>query len=489
MKTPNFRPYDLAQLILPTDMREWLPENHLANFIIDVVAGLDLSAIIQAYDAARGGQPPFDPRMMVGLLVYGYCVGTTSSRKIERATYDSLPFRVIAADQHPDHDTIAEFRRRHLAALAELFVQVLRLCQKAGLVKLGHVALDGTKMKANASKHKAMSYEYMERRERELREQVDKLLAEAEAADAAEDELHGRGRRGDELPKDLAFKQSRLKKIQEAKAALEVEASERAEHEREQQRQKQNELDAAGKKRRGKAPAEPCATPDPKAQRNFTDPQSRIMRDGASKAFEQCYNAQAAVDEQAQIIVAAEVTQQANDKQQVAPMVAAIGRTMAAVHAGDGGAPAAADEAHEVADGAQATVAPRLLPEALSADNGYFSEENIRILETEKIDAYVATGRLKHGESPPPAPADEAVAEGTDAKEAMAQKLRGVKGRATYAKRKQIVEPVFGQIKEARGIRRFWLRGLEKVEAEWKLICATHNLLKLWRHGGAPARG
>jgi transposase len=185
MKTPNFRPYDLDQLILPPDMRQWLPETHLGNFIIDVVADLDLSAIINAYDASRGGQPPLDPRMMVGLLLYGYCVGTTSSRKIERATYDSVPFRVIAADQHPDHDTIADFRRRHLAALAELFVQVLRLCQAAGLVKLGHVALDGTKMRASASKHKAMRYEYMEKRERELREQVEKLLAQAEAADVA----------------------------------------------------------------------------------------------------------------------------------------------------------------------------------------------------------------------------------------------------------------------------------------------------------------
>ena len=473
MKTPNFRPYDLDQLILPPDMREWLPEAHLANFIIDVVADLDLSAIINTYDASRGGQPPLDPRLMVGLLLYGYCVGTTSSRKIERATYDSVPFRVIAADQHPDHDTIAEFRRRHLAALSGLFVQVLRLCQKAGLVKLGHVALDGTKMKANASKHKAMSYEYMERRERELREQVEKLLAQAEAADAAEDELYGRGRRGDELPKELAFKQSRLKRIQEAKAALEAEAKERAEHEREAQRRKAAELEAGGQKRRGKAPAEPSDKPEPKAQRNFTDPESRIMKDGASKAFEQCYNAQAAVDEQAQIIVAAEVTQESNDKRQVAPMVTAIEQTMREVN---GPAPAVGADA------------PRRLPEVLSADNGYFSEENIRVLETEKIDAYVATGRLKHGESPPAVAAGEPE-EGASVKEKMALKLRTVKGRATYSKRKQIVEPVFGQIKEARGIRRFLLRGLEKVQAEWKLICATHNLLKLWRRGGAPARG
>ena len=459
MKTPNFRPYDLDQLILPPDVREWLPENHLANFIIDVVAGLDLSAIINAYDASRGGQPPLDPRLMVGLLLFGYCVGTTSSRKIERATYDSVPFRVIAADQHPDHDTLAEFRRRHLTALAGLFVQVLRLCRKAGLVKLGHVSLDGTKMRANASKHKAMSYQYMEKRERELREQVEKLLAQAEVADAAEDELYGRGQRGEGLPKELAFKQSRLKKIQEAKAALEAEARERAAHEREEQRRKTAELEAAGQKRRGKAPAEPCEKPEPKAQRNFTDPDSRIMKDGASKAFEQCYNAQAAVDAAAQIIVAAEVTQETNDKQQVAPMIEALKENLAGQK-----------------------------PQVLSADNGYFSEENIKVLAEEKIDGHVATGRLAHGEAVPAAPRGR-IPRGATIKERMARKLRTIKGRATYSKRKQIVEPVFGQIKEARGIRRFLLRGVKKVRAEWKLICATHNLLKLWRRGGAPALG
>ena len=459
MKTPSFRPYDLDQLILPPDLREWLPENHLANFIIDVVANLDLSVIISAYDATRGGQPPLDPRLMVGLLLYGYCVGVTSSRKIERATYDSVPLRVIAADQHPDHDTIAEFRRRHLAALAGLFVEVLRLCQAAGLVKLGHVALDGTKMRANASKHKAMSYEYMEKRERELREQVEKLLAQAEAADVAEDALYGCGKRGDELPKELAFKQSRLKKIQEAKAALEAEAKERAAREREEQRHKEAELEAEGKKRKGKAPAEPCEKPEPKAQRNFTDPDSRIMKDGASKAFEQCYNAQAVVDAEAQIIVAAEVTQETNDKRQVAPMVEALKENLAGEK-----------------------------PKVLSADNGYFSEENIEVLTEEKIDAHVATGRLAHGEEVPAAPRGR-IPQRATIKERMARKLRTIKGRATYARRKQIVEPVFGQIKEARGIRRFLLRGVEQVRAEWKLICATHNLLKLWRGGGVPARG
>jgi transposase len=457
MKTPNFRPYDLDQLILPPDLREWLPEAHLANFIIDVVAGLDLSPIIKAYDASRGGQPPLDPRLMVGLLLYGYCVGMTSSRKIERATYDSVPFRVIAADQHPDHDTIAEFRRRHLPALAELFVQVLRLCQAAGLVKLGHVALDGTKMRANASRHKAMSYEYMERRERELREQVAKLLQQAEDADAAEDALYGRSRRGDELPGELAFKQSRLKKIQEAKAALEAEARERAQARREEQRRKEEALEAEGKKRRGRVPAEPSDKPEARAQRNFTDPDSRIMIDGASKAFAQCYNAQAAVDARAQIIVAAAVTQEANDKQQVTPMIEALRKNLQGK-----------------------------MPKVLSADNGYFSEENIKTLHEARIDGHVATGRLKHAEAVAAAPRGR-IPQRATVRERMARKLRTLKGRATYARRKQIVEPVFGQIKEARGIRRFLLRGMEQVRAEWKLICATHNLLKLWRGGGAPA--
>jgi hypothetical protein len=240
-------------------------------------------------------------------------------------------------------------------------------------------------------------------------------------------------------------------------------------------------LEAAAQKRRGKAPAEPCDKPEPKAQRNFTDPDSRIMKDGASKAFEQCYNAQAAVDEEAQIIVAAEVTQETNDKRQVVPMVAAIEQTMREVNG------PAQEAAGRAAEAAVETDAPRRLPQALSADNGYFSEENIQVLETEKIDAYVATGRLKHGESPPEA-AEGEPAEGASVKEKMALKLRTVKGRATYSKRKQIVEPVFGQIKEVRGIRRFLLRGLEEVQAEWKLICATHNLLKLWRRSGAPAR-
>ena len=278
MKEPTrFREYVPEQLLLlPPDMREWLPEDHLAYFIMDVVDTLDLSAIYGGYDGRRGGQPPYDPRMMVGLVLYSYCVGVPSSRKIEKNTYESVPFRVIAADQHPDHDTIASFRRRHLEGLTELFVQVLQLCGKAGLVKLGHVSLDGTKVRANASKHKAMSYGRMEEKERELQAEVDRLLGEAAAVDAEEDARYGKDKRGDELPEELRRKGSRLKKIGEARRALEEEAKAKAEARREELRQQEEAREKEGKKRKGKKPKEPLEKPEPKAQRNFTDPDSRI---------------------------------------------------------------------------------------------------------------------------------------------------------------------------------------------------------------------
>lgn len=297
METTRFLPYTPGQMmLLPPDLREWLEEGHLAYFILDVVEALDLSEIYASYDGSRGGRPGFDPRLLVGLLVYGYCVGVTSSRKIEKATHESVPFRVLAANQHPDHATIAEFRRRHLEALARLFVQILRLCEKAGLVRLGHVALDGTKMRANASKHKAMSYGRMEEKVRELEAQVADLLAAAEAADQAEDAQHG-SRRGDELPDELRFRQQRLEKIREAMAALEAEAEATAQKLREE---KEAKAQAKGKE---SAPivvpdGEPAkaARPAEQAQKNFTDADSRIMRDGATKSFEQFYNCQAAVE-------------------------------------------------------------------------------------------------------------------------------------------------------------------------------------------------
>ncbi len=457
MKT--FKPYNPDQLyLLPPALRDWLPEGHLALFISDVVDSLDLEPIFSVYEEGDGrGQPPYHPAMMVKLLLYAYCTGKPSSRKIERASYEDVAYRVLATEQHPDHDSIAEFRKRHLKTLGGLFVQVLKLCQRAGLVKLGHVALDGTKMKANASKHKAMSYERMCKAEKELEQEVARLLERAEQVDTAEDKEYGKGRRGDELPEELARRESRLKKIREAKAALEEEAKVRAEKEAQAARgkieQRRLKEQQTGHKARGKAPevADPKqAVPEPKAQRNFTDPDSRIMKEGATQSFVQAYNAQAVVDSQAQIIVAAALTEQANDKQQLVPMLEEV----------------------------ENNVGER--PKKASADAGYFSEANVTDNKLQGIDLYVAPERHRDGEKigevSRAVPSPEAtVIEG------MRQKLKTSQGHAIYKMRKAIVEPVFGQIKEVRGFRRFSFRGKQKVAAEWLLICLTHNLLKLFR--------
>lgn len=457
----RFQPYEREQaLLLPQDMREWLPEGDLAYFIPDVVATLDLSAIYRTYDGSRGGQPPFHPEMMVSLLLYAYCKGVPSSRKIEEATHQVVGFRVVSADQHPDHDTISEFRKRHLKALAALFVQVLQLCREAGLVALGHVALDGTKVRANASKHKAMSYERMEAKEKELEAEVKRLLELAEKTDAEEDALYGKGKRGDELPEELKFRKTRLAKIREAKKALEERARAAAEQKRAERAEEETKRGACGEKRKGPAPKEISDAPEPKAQINFTDPESRIMKDGATHSFEQCYNGQAVVDGQSQIIVAAAVTQEANDKQQVAPMV---------------------EKMKENLGGLRRAQSSRDKPKELSADNGYFSEDNVTYVEKEKIEPFLATGRQKHGEKVL-GPRGR-MPKNTTVKERMARKLRTLRGRGAYKKRKEIVEPVFGQIKGARGFWQFLLRGLRNVSAEWDLICLTHNLLKLHRSG------
>ena len=447
MPTENrFRDYSPNQdFLLPPSLREWLPADHLAGFISDVVDTLDLSEIIDDYDNSQGGQAPFHPVMMVKLLLYAYCVGVPSSRRIEKSTYEVIPFRVLSANQHPDHDTISEFRKRHLVALSRIFLQVLELCRQAGLVKLGQVALDGTKVKANASKHKAMSYDHMQQKADELQAEIARLLAEAEAADKAEDVRYGKGKRGDELPEELRYREQRLKKIQEAKRALEEEALKEAGRR------------ATDKPQAAKPEAASAVRVKPKAQRNFTDADSRIMRDGATKAFEQAFNGQVAVDSAHQIIVAAGVTQECNDKQQVEPMVERMKANL-------GG----------------------LSPRRMTMDNGYYSDDNVGFLKGAGIDAYIATGRLKHSEVPPPAPRGR-IPNGLTVKERMARKLRTVKGRCTYARRKEIAEPVVGQIKEARGFRRFLLRGLGKVDAEWLIICLTHNLLKLFRWSWRPA--
>ena len=447
----TFRPYSLdQQLLLPPDMRGWLPEGDLALFVSDVVDELDLSDIYTAYESGEGrGQPPYHPAMMVKLLLYGYCIGTASSRKIEQATYRDVAFRVLAGDQHPDHDSIAEFRKRHLGALATLFVQVLRLCQVAGLVKLGHVALDGTKLKANASKHKAMSYARMEETERRLEAEVRRLLAQAQQVDAAEDAQYGRGARGDELPAELARRESRLAKIRAAKAALQAVAQAHAAQEADAGRAKlaaREHRVGSAKGKLAKVPDPAHAHPAPTAQRNFTDPESRIMVDGATKEFVQGYNAQAAVDSQAQVIVACGVTQAAADVGQFVPMLEQV-----AGHLGH-------------------------LPAQVTADAGYFSEANLTAPQFAAIEFYVPPDRRPHSRETSAGRSRQG-----PFSEAMRRKLQTAAGRAVYARRKTIPEPVFGQIKQARGFRRFWLRGIHKVRGEWGLICLTHNLLKLFR--------
>jgi len=457
--TKTFRPYSLEQrLLLPPDLREWVPEDDLVWFISDTVDALDLSAIVASYDGGDGrGQPPYHPAMMVKLLLYAYCVGMPSSRKIERATHRDVGFRALTADQHPDHDSIAEFRKRHLPALAQLFVQVLRLCQAAGLVKLGHVALDGTKIKANASRHKAMSYARMEETERQLQEEVRRLLDEAERVDAAEDAEFGPGRRGDELPAELARRETRLAKIRALKATLDHEAREQAAQAAEEARAKL----AAREHRVGSKKGPPANVPDPDharpaptAQRNFTDPDSRIMKDGATDSFVQGYTAEAAADSHAQIVVACGVTNAAQDVEQFAPMLTQI-------------------EGHT---GQRPTV--------MTADAGFFSEANLRAAHARGVDAYIPPDRDRHGVAPGAGP--PAWNRRGAASEQMRAKLRTPLGDAVYRRRKVIIEPVFAYIKDRRGFRRFSFRGLTKVGAEWTLICLTHNLLKLHRARLSP---
>jgi transposase len=476
----SFRAFDLHQsLLLPPDLRDWLPEGHLARFIAEVMRELDLSELYKVYSDEGRGRRAFHPQMMAGLLLYGYCTGIFSSRRMERATYEDVAFRYLSADQHPDHDTIADFRCRHLAALQGLFMQVLKLCARAGLVKLGHVALDGTKVKANASKHKAMSYDRLVPKEQELKERVTALLKQAAAMDAREDQQYGRGCTDDQLPKELARAQGRLVKIREAKAALEAEAKAEAERgkadfEAAQAARAKREAET-GSKPPGRPLATPpdpaTAVPDPKAQRNFTDPESKIMLDGASKGFEQAYNGQIVVDSASQIILANDLTTQANDKQQLAVML----------------------------DQVRANLDRK--PTIASADAGYYADIQLTDPRLKDIDLHVPPDRQRHRPQPPTAtpPADPTPPRDpppTDPNQpptpetrikAMRQKLQTTAGQAIYRMRKAIVEPVFGQIKQARAFRRFSFRGLTKVRAEWSLISTTHNLLKLWRSGYQPA--
>jgi len=450
--TRKFREWTPDQnYLFPPSPQDWLPQSHLVYFLLEVSEQIDISPIVDEYDSEKGGQPPFHPRMMLVLLLYAYSVGVFSSRKIMARCETDVAFRVIVGEDIPDFRRIAEFRSRHLQHLQLLFIEVLSLCREAGLLKVGRLALDGTKVKANASRHKAMSYDRMTSEEQRLQEEIDELLKQAQAADEADDEQHGSDRRGDELPDELARRETRLQKIREAKAALEEQAREKAaEH--------AAKLEAEGRTPR-KDPDE--AVPKPKDQRNFTDPESKIMKT-SNKGFDQCGNAQAVANED-QIIVSADVTDQANDSRQVEPMVDQTLENLDAV-------------------GVEENIS------SFTADAGYFSEDNVTSLEeNDRIDeAYIATGRLKHHEQVPDAPQGRPPKDLTT-KEKMARKLRTKKGRAEYARRKAIVEPPFGQIKHCRGFRQFLLRGLEQMQGEWKLVCLTHNLLKIFRHGELTA--
>lgn len=465
----QFIPCNLDQhFLLPPDMRDWLPEGHLAWFIDDVVDRLDVSAFLAVYSSgSKGGRPPYAPQMMIKLIIYAYCTGTPSSRAIERATYEQIPYRVLTGGNHPDHDCIAAFRKEHLTALAAIFKQTVRLAIEMGLVKLGHMSLDGTKVKANASKHKAMSYGRMDETMARLEKEIADLLAESATVDANEDAAFGKGKRGDELPKEIQRRRDRIAKIAEAKEVLEQRAKAAAEIEAAEIQAKLAERAKkeaeTGKKVGGRVPEVPdpeTAKPDPKLQQNFTDPESRIMRDGATKEFTQAYNAQAVADDHCQIIVAADVTQQANDKQQLVPMMAQVLENVGQ------------------------------LPTNTSADAGYFSEKALNDASLNGTDLHVPSGRQKHGEPEPaempetPRPAEGESVKNPSKKEEMDKKLAAPAGRQTYKQRKQIIEPVFGQIKHCRGFRQFSLRGKTNVTHEWQLVCAVHNLLKIFKYGG-----
>lgn len=455
----TFRAYDPDQVLLMAPaLRDWVPDGDLAHFVSDLVetGALDLSAIYADYVEERGF-PPYDPRLMVKLLVYGYAVGVTSSRKLERATYRDVAVRMLCADQHPDFRSIGRFRERHLEALGELFVCALRLCRRGGLVGLGVLAVDGTKLRANASRHKAMSYERMTKKtaalEAEiatLRAQVDAVLADAQATDAAEDAEFG-DRRGDELPDELRRRETRLRTIREAKEALEAEA-------KAAEQARRAELEQEGKTPRNPPGGRDPFKPKPKAQRNFTDPDSRIMKT-SDGAFHQCCNGQAVVDSTAQVIVAAEASDQAPDARLLEGSLDQLAANLRRIDA-------------ELPAGA-----------ALLGDAGYFSEHNIMITEHHGLDAHLAPGRFKHTEPPAPAPRGPIPKDATP-KQLMARKLGSKAGAALYAKRKTIVEPVFGQMDTVQDARHLRLRGKPAARAQWRFQCAIHNLLKLHRNGG-----
>ena len=439
-----------------------LPEGDLVFFLLDTVPQLDLRRFYAPYEDETRGAPPFDPAMMVCLLLYAYCVGVFSSRKIALACERNLAFIAIVGTERPDFRTISDFRKLHLDAFREVFVQVLRIAGEAGMVQLGNIATDGTKIQGNASRHKAMSYGYMHKEADRLREDIEALVTQAHQQDAEDDAALG-SRRGDELPAELARRADRLATIEAAMRRLEARAKADAEAERQRRADAEAERQRTGTTRRGKAPQPVDETPDDKAQTNFTDPELQIMRTN-NKGWEYCGNAQASVDAAHQIIVACDVTTESNDTQQAAPMA-----QMTVAHLEQAGITRPTDAAG----------AAQKIP--ATYDSGYYSEAAASAVEQEGFDPYMATGRQRHH-----APEAEVPAAPATAKERMAAKVRTPAGRTLYARRKVIVEPVFGQIKEARGFRRFLLRGLDNIRGEWRLVCVTHNLLKLWRYACAP---
>ncbi len=439
----RYRAWSINQpLLLPPSVSEFVPPGHLCLFVRDLAHGvLDLSAIERTYSREARGYPPYHPAMLVALLLYAYTQGIYSSRRIAKACEERVDFMALTAMQQPDFRTISDFRKRHLEALSGLFVQVLALCRDAGLVKLGHVALDGTKMPASASKHKAMSYKRMKEREPQLAAEVAQWLERSQATDADEDEEHGEDRRGDELPPHALAKIKKLEQMRASMERLEQEAEEEATRLGAERAAKER---ARGKRLSGPKPAALRGVPPDKAQSNFTDPDSRIMKTGSS--YQQSYNAQAAVDSASQVIVAQSLNNVQNDVDELLPLVDQIEEQLGAK------------------------------PREISADAGYCSETNLEGLEERGVRGYVATGRQKHGTA---SPTRGDTKRGGALTQQMRTRLRRGGHRSRYRLRKQIVEPVFGHIKECRGFRRFLLRGLEHVQAEWSLLCTAHNLLKL----------
>ena len=445
----NFRPIDRETgFLLPPSVDEWLPERHLARFVVEVIDGLDLRVMSGAYRGS--GSASYHPRMLLGIVVYGYATGVFSSRKLERATYDSVAFRFIAANDHPDHDTIAAFRRRFLKEIEALFVQILLLAREMGVLKMGTVALDGTKIHANASRHSALSYEHAGKIEAQLKAEVADLMARAEAADAADIPD------GMSIPEELALREERLRKIAEARAKIEARARERyarelAEHEA-KLAARAARTEATGKKPGGKPPEPPTEGPLPKDQINLTDEESRIMP-VAGGGFDQCYNAQAAVAAGSLLVVASDVVQAPNDKQQIEPTLEKLG--------------ALPDALGDV--------------ESLLADTGYFSGANVEACEKAGVKPVIAMGRQPHHpplferfETPAPAP------ENPTPVEAMAHRLKTPEGRELYALRKQTPEPVFGIIKSVLGFRQFSMRGLAKARGEWSLVTMAWNIKRMF---------